>query len=75
MVKIPPVGTSFSVLDLLCEGKEKFFGEGLSGVFALVLLDEGVGRGGSGQSVISVLCVTGWKVAKEMMDADLLGPA
>ena len=70
MVKIPPVGTNFSVLNLLCEGKEKFFG---SGVDDGVVLEEAE-RGGSGQSVISVLCVAEWNAAKEIMEVDLLGP-
>jgi hypothetical protein len=43
VVKIPPVGTNFSVLNLLCEGKEKFFGPGIDE--GLVL--EGAERGGS----------------------------
>ena len=70
-MKIPPVGTSFSVLNVLCEGREKFFGSGVNEGAVW----EVVSRCGSGQRVISVLCVTGWNVAKDIMAVDLLGPA
>ena len=75
MVKIPPVGTNFSVLNCRCEGREKFFGSGADLVAGVESEDEEeTGRGGRGHRVISVLCVTGWNVAKEIAAADLVGP-
>jgi hypothetical protein len=56
LVKIPPVRFYFSVLNLWCESKEKFFGVGAAGGFMLLVLPEGLrGVGGSGQSVMVVL--------------------
>lgn len=79
-MKIPPVGTSFSLLNRLCEGREKFLGIGLGVDFvSLLLLDEALEAGleieESGHKVISVLCVAAWKVANEIIDVVLLGPA
>ena len=79
-MKIPPVGTSFSLLNRLCEGREKFFGVGPGVDFTLLLLldealETGSEIGGSGHRVLSVLCVAAWHVAKEIIDVVLLGPA
>ena len=70
-MRVPPVGTDFSVLNLRCDGQEKFFGLGLS---ELILSEDRLERAGSGQSIISVLCVAGENFANDMMGAVLLRP-